>query len=77
MLAGGGAGSARATSRRRSSVRRLITLTRLSGILPITLGPAVVIAASDGGGAPCLDAAYSHGPFAGRSAHLTLDIIEM
>jgi anti-sigma B factor antagonist len=31
-----------------ASVRRLIALTRLSGVLPITLGPAVVIAALDG-----------------------------
>jgi STAS domain len=68
------------------SVRRLITLTRLSGVLPITLGPAAVIAALDGAaisGRPLTTLSSpartppATGPFAGRSAHLTLDIIEM
>jgi anti-anti-sigma factor len=31
-------------------VRRLLTLTRLSGVIPVTLGPAVAAAALDGDG---------------------------
>lgn len=59
-------------------VRRLLTLTRLSGVIPVTLSPAVVAAALDGGRPSPAGRAFApdrsrrrkppRGPLAGASA---------